>query len=119
MDLVEQVRYDSAFTFIYSPSVGTRAAGMDGQIDPAVSTERIQKLIDLQEKLQQETLKRFIGAEEEVLVEGYSRRSRLDVSGKGTHGISVTLRGGSEDLGRIVRCRITGLKNNTLTAERL
>ncbi len=119
MDLVEQVRYDSAFTFIYSPRVGTRAAGMDGQIDPAVSTERIQKLIDLQEKLQQETLKRFIGAEEEVLVEGYSRRSRLDVSGKGTHGISVTLRGGSEDLGRIVRCRITGLKNNTLTAERL
>ena len=119
MDLVEQVRYDSAFTFIYSPRVGTLAAGMDGQIDPAVSTERIQKLIDLQEKLQQETLKRFIGAEEEVLVEGYSRRSRLDVSGKGTHGISVTLRGGSEDLGRIVRCRITGLKNNTLTAERL
>ena len=52
-------------------------------------------------------------------MEGYSRRSRLDVSGKGTHGISVTLRGGSEDLGKIVRCRITGLKNNTLTAERL
>ena len=119
MDLVEEVRYDSAFTFIYSPRTGTRAAGMEGQIDPAVSTQRIQKLIDLQERLQKETLQRFVGTEEEILVEGYSRRSRLDVSGKGTHGISVTLRGGSEDLGKIVRCRITGLKNNTLTAERL
>ena len=70
-------------------------------------------------RIVKETLQRFVGTEEEILVEGYSRRSRLDVSGKGTHGISVTLRGGSEDLGKIVRCRITGLKNNTLTAERL
>ena len=54
MARVEEVRYDSAFTFIYSPRVGTRAAGMDGQIDPEVSKKRIQKLIALQEGLQQE-----------------------------------------------------------------
>ena len=119
MALVEEVRYDSAFTFIYSPRVGTRAAEMDGQIDPEVSKERIQKLIALQEGLQQETMARFVGMEEEALIEGFSRRSTLDVSGKGRHGISITLRGGAEDIGRIVRCRITGLKNNTLTAERV
>ena len=119
MALVEEVRYDSAFTFIYSPRVGTRAAEMDGQIDPEVSKERIQKLIALQEGLQQETMARFVGMEEEALIEGFSRRSTLDVSGKGQHGISITLRGGAEDIGRIVRCRITGLKNNTLTAERV
>ena len=118
MSLVDEVRYDSAFTFIYSPRVGTRAAGMDGQIDPEVSKDRIQKLIALQEELQQETMKRFIGMEEEALIEGFSRRSMLDVSGKGRHGISVTVKGGKEDIGRILRCRITGLKNNTLTAER-
>ena len=118
MALVNEVRYDSAFTFIYSPRVGTRAAGMAGQIDPDVSKERIQKLIALQEKLQQETLKRFIGMEEEALIEGLSRRSALDVSGKGRHGISITLKGSSGDIGTILRCRITGLKNNTMTAER-
>jgi tRNA-2-methylthio-N6-dimethylallyladenosine synthase len=116
---VEEVRYDSAFTFIYSPRVGTRAAEMDGQIDPEVSKDRIQKLIALQEGLQQETMARFVGTEEEALIEGFSRRSTLDVSGKGRHGISITVRGGAEDIGRILRCKVTGLKNNTLTAERM
>ncbi len=119
MALVDEVRYDSAFTFIYSPRVGTRAAAMDGQIDPEVSKERIQKLIGLQENLQQETMRRFIGMDEEALIEGFSRRSRLDVSGKGRHGVSITVKGGAEDIGTILRCRITGLKNNTLTAERI
>ena len=119
MSLVEEVRYDSAFTFIYSPRVGTRAAAMDGQTDPAVATARIQELIAFQEGLQQETMKRFIGTEEEVLAEGLSKRSSVEISGKGTHGISVTLPGDDHDIGRIIRCRISGLKNNTLTADRL
>ena len=118
MALVDEVRYDSAFTFVYSPRVGTRAAEMDGQIAPEVSKERIQKLIALQEELQQQTMKRFVGMEEEALIEGFSRRSPLDVSGKGRHGISITVKGSAEDIGKIVRCRITGLKNNTLIAER-
>ena len=119
MALVDEVRYDSAFTFIYSPRVGTRAAAMAGQIDPEVSKERIQKLIELQEGLQQETMKRFVGMEEEALIEGFSRRSAKDVSGKGRHGISITVPGGAADIGEILRCRVTGLKNNTLTAERI
>ena len=118
MALVDEVRYDSAFTFVYSPRVGTKAAEMDGQIDPEVSKERIQKLIALQEELQQETMRRFVGMEEEALIEGFSRRSPLDVSGKGRHGISITVKGSAEDIGKIVHCTITGLKNNTLTAER-
>ena len=118
MTLVDEVRFDSAFTFVYSPRVGTRAAAMDGQIDPDVSKDRIQRLIALQESLQQETMKRFIGMDEEALIEGFSRRSNLDVSGKGRHGISITVRGGADDIGTVLRCRITGLKNNTLTAER-
>ena len=119
MSLVNEVRYDSAFTFIYSPRVGTRAAAMDGQIEPAAATARIQELIALQENLQQETMRRFVGMEEEVLVEGLSRRSENDVSGKGCHGISITLPGEAADVGKIIRCRAKGLKNNTLTADRM
>ena len=119
LSLVEEVRYDSAFTFVYSPRVGTRAAEMKEQIVPEVATERIQKLIALQEKLQQETMLRFIGAEEEVLAEGLSRRSAESVSGKGRHGISITVPGTVRDIGEILRCRVTGLKNNTLVGERI
>ena len=117
--LVEEVRYDSAFTFIYSPRTGTRAAAMPDQVPPEVSTERIKRLIDLQEALQKETLKRFVGTEEEVLVEGLSRRSEKAVSGKGRHGISVTAEGKPDEIGTLIRCRITEMKNNTLMGERL
>ena len=119
MSLVREVRYDSAFTFIYSPRKGTRAAKMEGLIPDDISRERIQRLIALQEELQQDTLKRFIGIEEEILVEGLSRRSRLAVSGKGRHAVSITVNGSSEDIGQILKCRVTGLKNNTLTGERI
>ena len=119
MSLVNEVRYDSAFTFIYSPRTGTKAADMKAMVPDEVSAERIKRLIDLQEGLQQETLKRFIGQEEEILVEGLSRRSSLAVSGKGRHAVSVTVEGSEQDIGQILKCRITGLKNNTLTGERL
>ena len=119
MSLVREVRFDSAFTFIYSPRTGTKAASMGGLIPDDVSTERIQKLIALQESLQKETLKRFIGQEEEVLVEGLSKRSKLAVSGKGRHAVSVTIDGDERDIGQILKCRINSLKNNTLTGERI
>ena len=119
LDLVREVRYDSAFTFIYSPRTGTKAAGFPDQVDPEVSSRRIEELIALQESLQKETMKRFLGSDEEILVEGLSRRSEHEISGKGLYGISVTTQGGNDDIGQIVRCRITGLKNNTLTAERI
>ena len=119
MSLVREVRYDSAFTFIYSPRTGTKASRMEGLVPEEVSTERIQRLIMLQESLQQETLGRFIGQEEEILVEGLSRRSTAAVSGKGRHGVSVTVDGSEDDIGQILHCRINGLKNNTLTGNRI
>ena len=119
MALVQEVGFDSAFTFIYSPRVGTQAAEMEHQIPADVSTHRIEELIALQESIQQNTLKRFLGKEEEILVEGLSKRSRNAVSGKGRHAVSVTLDGGEKDIGEIVRCRITALKHNTLMAERI
>ena len=118
MSLVRQVGYDSAFTFIYSPRTGTKAAAMADQVPPDVASRRIEELIALQEENQKTVLQRFLGQEEEILVEGLSRRSDLEVSGKGRHGVSVTVLGTSADIGRIVRCRVTGLKNNTLTGER-
>ncbi|MBR5344533.1 MAG: tRNA (N6-isopentenyl adenosine(37)-C2)-methylthiotransferase MiaB [Clostridia bacterium] len=118
LSLVDEVGYDSAFTFIYSPRTGTAAAKMPDQIPAEVSTERIQRLIALQEKRQREQMTRFVGQEEKVLVEGLSRRSDRQVSGKGGHGISVTFPGNEKDIGQIVPVRITGLKNNTLSAER-
>ncbi|MBE5802914.1 MAG: tRNA (N6-isopentenyl adenosine(37)-C2)-methylthiotransferase MiaB [Clostridiales bacterium] len=119
MSLVKEVGYDSAFTFIYSPRTGTKASSMDNQIPEDVATDRIQRLIALQDECQKQAMARFVGMEEEVLVEGLSRRSNTAVSGKGKHGVSITLPGGEKDIGQIVRVRVTEIKNNTLMAERI
>ncbi len=119
LSLVEEVRFDSAFTFIYSPRTGTRAAAMEDQVPEQIANQRIRRLIDLQETLQKNTLRRFVGTEEEVLIEGFSKRSMDAVSGKGKHAVSITMPGTASDIGQIVRCRVTGVKNNTLTAERI
>jgi len=119
VSLVREVGYDSAFTFIYSPRGGTRAAAMPGQIPADIATDRIERLIAVQDEMQHKAMARFIGAEEEVLVENLSRRSDTAVSGKGRHGVSVTLPGSVADIGQIVRVRITEMKNNTLMGDRI
>ena len=119
LSLVRQVGYDSAFTFIYSPRPGTKAAKMIDQVPADVAQARLKRLLKAQEAAQAEAQKRFLGMEEEVLVESLSRRSDKAVSGKGLHGVSVTFPGTEADIGQIVRVRITECANNTLRGERI
>ena len=119
LSLVRQVGYDSAFTFIYSPRPGTKAAKMADQVPADVAQARLEQLLKAQEAAQAEAQKRFLGMEEEVLVESLSRRSDKAVSGKGLHGVSVTFPGTEADIGQIVRVRITECANNTLRGERI
>ena len=119
LSLVCQVGYDSAFTFIYSPRPGTKAAKMTDQVPADVAQARLERLLKAQEAAQAEAQKRFLGMEEEVLVESLSRRSDKAVSGMGLHGVSVTFPGTEADIGQIVRVRITECANNTLRGERI
>lgn len=119
LSLVRQVGYDSAFTFIYSPRPGTKAAKMTDQVPADVAQARLERLLKAQEAAQAEAQKRFLGMEEEVLVESLSRRSDKAVSGKGLHGVSVTFPGTEADIGQIIRVRITECANNTLRGERI
>ena len=117
--LVRQVGYDAAFTFIYSPRVGTKAAAMPGQIPPEESTRRIEKLIQVVEESTARVNASMVGQVEHVLVEGLSKRNEHQVSGKGTRNITVTLDGDARDIGTIIPVRITSAAVNTLRGERI
>lgn len=116
--LVDQVGYDAAFTFIYSPREGTRAAQMPGQIPADESTRRIEKLIAQVEASTAKVHQNMIGQREMVLVEGLSKRDATKVSGKGARNITVTLDGTTEDIGKIIPVTITSAAVNTLRGER-
>ena len=74
LDVVERARFDSAYTFQYSPRPGTRAASMDGQVPKEVVQERFDRLVDLQGRISLEAARAQVGGEVEVLVEGAGRR---------------------------------------------
>ena len=118
LSLVEEVRYDSAYTFIYSPRKGTRAAEMPGQIDPKVASERIERLIAAQERITGEILSGMTGQTVQVLVEGTSRRRATQLTGKSGRNINVNFNGDAADVGKIIPVRITGTGSNTLRGEK-
>lgn len=114
MALLETVRFDSAFTFIFSPREGTRAAGLPGHIDEVTASRRIGRLIRLQESITEDILKSLVGQTLDVLVEGVSRRSSRQLTGKCGRSISVNFRGDASLIGRIVPVTITDTGSNTL-----
>lgn len=75
-ELMKQVGYSGAFTFIYSPRKGTPAAKMDGQIDAETSKKRIMKLIDLQNAQNRRISKEYVGKTIEILCEGYDEKKK-------------------------------------------
>ena len=117
--LVDEVGYDAAFTFIYSPREGTRAAAMQSQIPPEVSSERIARLISAVEASTARVHQGLIGTTEEVLVEGLSKRDAHQVSGKGTRNITLTFEGDESDVGKIIPVSVVSSAANTLRAKRI
>ena len=117
MSLVQRVKYDSAFTFIYSPRAGTRAASMPGQIDPKLATERIERLIALQEEMTQKRFAEMIGKTESVLVTGQSKRNDQQITGKTSRNISVNFAGDESLIGSICPVKITAASKTTLKGE--
>ena len=114
LSLVNEVKYDAAYTFIYSPRVGTLAAKYEDPISMEEKTEWIEELIALQQHWTAETLKKQVGRVQPVLVETVSARSDNTVGGKTPRGHMVNFEGGKELIGRIVNVKITDAGKNTL-----
>lgn len=84
LDLVEKIRYDGAFTFIYSPRIGTPAAKMEDLVPEADKKRRLTKLIEVQNRISLEKNQAFIDTLSEVLVEGVSEKNPAIWSGRNT-----------------------------------
>lgn len=114
MRLAEKVRYDAAYTFIFSPRAGTLAAGYDDPVSMEEKTERIERLIALQQDITSQTLAAQIGSVQPVLVENVSTRSEATIGGKTPRGHMVNFEGNTGLIGQIVNVKITEAGKNTL-----
>ena len=118
LDLLRQVRYDGAFMFKYSPREGTKAFKMNDDVPDEVKSKRLQEIIQLQQQISFEINQALIGKEEIVLVEGFSRKSNLFLSGR-TDTNKVVILPFNEEIkqGNYVRVRINRATSATLFAD--
>jgi tRNA-2-methylthio-N6-dimethylallyladenosine synthase len=116
LSLTEEVGYDGAFTFIYSPRRGTEAAAMPDQIPHELKVERMQQLVEVVQRRAHERAQRFVGRTLEVLVEGPSRTDASRVRGRTRHNKVVNFDGVAAP-GDLVDVRISGATSQTLTGE--
>jgi tRNA-2-methylthio-N6-dimethylallyladenosine synthase len=117
LEVCEQVGYDGAFTFVFSPRRGTDAAAMtDGLVAHEVKVERMQRLVEVVQRRARERAQRFVGRELEVLVEGSSRTDPSRLRGRSRHNKTVNFTGLAAP-GEIVAVQITSATSQTLTGE--
>src|SRR5207249_2418419 len=113
-----EVRFDSAYTFIFSPRHGTEAAAMAGQVADEVKHERVERLIELVQRIADERNRERIGRVEEVLVEGPSRTDPALMRGRTRRNTTVNFTG-SVVAGQLVAVRISDATSTTLKGARV
>jgi tRNA-2-methylthio-N6-dimethylallyladenosine synthase len=113
LEVVEEVGYDGAFTFIFSPRHGTEAAKMDGQIPDEVKRERIERLVEAVQRIAAERNAGRVGGVEEVLVEGPSRTDPRFLRGRTRRNTTVNFSGSAQP-GDLVQVRIEHATSTTL-----
>jgi tRNA-2-methylthio-N6-dimethylallyladenosine synthase len=113
LDVVEQAGYDSAFTFVYSPRVGTEAAELPGQVEHEVKIERMERLVETVQRIARERNQLRIGRVEEVLVEGPSRTDATVLRGRTRRNTTVNFVGTAAP-GELVPVLIESATSTTL-----
>jgi tRNA-2-methylthio-N6-dimethylallyladenosine synthase len=113
MSAVEEVGFDSAFTFVYSPRAGTEAAAMSEQVPEDVKHDRIERLVDVVQQVAASRNAERVGRVEEVLVESPSRTDPSLLRGRTRRNTTVNF-SGSAALGDLVEVRIEGATSTTL-----
>jgi tRNA-2-methylthio-N6-dimethylallyladenosine synthase len=113
----EEVGYDGAFTFVFSPRRGTEAAELsEGLVPHEVKVERMQRLVEVVQRRAHDRAQRFVGRDVEVLVEGPSRTDPSRLRGRSRHGKTVNFAGLASP-GELVPVHVTGASSQTLTGE--
>ena len=118
LSLMREVGYDSAYLFKYSERPGTYAAKhLEDDVPEEVKVRRLQEMIDLQNKLSEESNLRDIGKVFEVLIEGYSKRSREQLFGRTSQNKVVIFDKKNFHVGQFIRVKIQRASSATLFGE--
>jgi len=119
VDLVREMRFDGAYTFKYSPRENTRAWEMVDDISEEEKGRRVWEITELQHEISQEINSSLIGTTQRILVEGASRKSEADLSGRTDTNRTVVFPRSEERIGDLVDVKIGRVNSATLFGARV
>ncbi|MDO8885424.1 tRNA (N6-isopentenyl adenosine(37)-C2)-methylthiotransferase MiaB [Candidatus Oleimmundimicrobium sp.] len=117
LDVVKQAKFDNAFTFIYSPREGTKAAEMKNQITDEVKMDRFNRLLEVQNRNSLKCNLSFVGDEVEVLVEGLSKKNGDVLTGRTRTNKVINFLGRPSLINKLVRVKIKEARSWSLKGE--
>ena len=117
MTLIDEVRFDALFTFIFSPREGTPAAKMDDPIPKAEKAAHFQRLVERQDQISEEKHAAYIGKTVRCLLDGVSDDPRYDLTARTPGNRLVRVTGDREALGQFRDVKITGANKWSLFGE--
>uniref|UniRef100_UPI00402AD534 tRNA (N6-isopentenyl adenosine(37)-C2)-methylthiotransferase MiaB n=1 Tax=Turicimonas muris TaxID=1796652 RepID=UPI00402AD534 len=117
MKLIEDVKFDASFSFVYSPRPGTPAAEMSDDTPQEVKLERLQRLQALNTKHAQEISQSMVGSIQRVLVVGKAKRGKNMLSARTDNNRIVTFNGDESLIGKMISLKITDVYPHTLGGE--
>lgn len=117
LKMLEKVRFDALFTFIFSPRMGTPAAGMDDPYTREEKQVRFDRLLEVQNRISEEKHAEYVGKIIRVLVDGESGDERYNLTSRTGGGRLVHLKGGPELIGRMINVKITDSRTWALFGE--
>lgn len=119
LDLVRQVEYDSAFTFLYSIRKGTPAAEIENQISDEVKHERFNRLVETLNEISARKNKEYEGKIVEVLVEGPSKNDENKLMGRTRTSKLVNFISSNDNIGKLIKVKITKANSFSLLGEEI
>ena len=119
LDILREVRYALVFPFMYSPRPKTKASEMPDDVPQEVKHERLQRVIALQQVIDAENIARYVGTEQEILIDGASTKERDTMIGRTDGFQAVALHDVSLEVGDLVSVRITSATGHWLRGELL
>ncbi len=119
MNIVKQVRFHEAFTYRYNVRPGTEAEKYTDHIDEEIKLSRLQHLIEVQIKINRESMAEQIGKETTVLMENRSKKDHSRIKGRSHNGMLVVIPADIKDIGTIQKVKITGASGSMLVGEKI
>jgi tRNA-2-methylthio-N6-dimethylallyladenosine synthase len=117
LDIIKRLKFDSAYTFIYSPRKGTPAVNIEDKISIEEKKERLAKLIEIQSKISRMKNDAYIGKVKEVLVEGRSKTTDKVLTGRTRENKIVNFIADEKVIGQLIRVKITKARSWSLEGE--